>query len=344
MKKRVTLKAVAAATGFHITTVSGVLRGKPNFNAATVKKIKAAAEKMGYVPDPMLTALASYRTSSRESIKGNQIACVGLGARSSLQDWGFELVWPGMLAAAKTRGFSVEFFNANAAGMSWSRLSDILYNRGIQGVIFPEGPDSDMCVPDEFNWQRFSTVAIGDCIVQPQLLHRVMNHRSRNVVTSVDYCVKAGRRRLALATFADRERRQHRAETGSFLGALVHHGLQNKIPVFCPAKLDQKEFRTWFHRHEPDAVICSHHDLIDCLLADPAAEVPQKTSLIHYHIVDAGEPYAGVRTLFDYIGTQAIDLVISMINRGEFGLPPSNVFLQVPGVWHPGPTLIEKSP
>lgn len=343
MKKRITLKAIAEATGFHVTTVSGVLRGKPNFNPETAKKIKTAAEKMGYVPDPMLTALASYRTSSRESVKGNQLACVGLGPRESLLDWGFELAWPGMVSAAKTRGFSVEFFNANAPGMTWSRLSDILYSRGIQGVIFPEGPNPDMMIPEEFNWQRFCPVAIGDCIIQPNTLHRVMNHRSRNVVSSVARCVRAGRTRLALATFADREERQHRAETGSFLGALVHHGLENEIPVFCPKKLDQKEFLDWYHRYQPDAVICSHHNLVDCLLADSTVGVPGKTALVHYHIVDEGEPYAGIRTLFDYIGVQAVDLVISMINRGEVGLPASNIFVQVPGVWHSGPTLVETS-
>jgi hypothetical protein len=49
-----------------------------------------------------------------------------------------------------------------------------------------------------------------------------------------------------------------------------------------------------------------------------------------------------VLTQHAYIGVKAVDIVVAMINRGEVGLPGSNIFVQVPGVWHPGCTLIEK--
>lgn len=48
MKKRVTLKVLAEKTGFHVTTVSGVLRGKPNFNRKTIRVIHQAAKQMGF--------------------------------------------------------------------------------------------------------------------------------------------------------------------------------------------------------------------------------------------------------------------------------------------------------
>ncbi|MEI6077957.1 MAG: LacI family DNA-binding transcriptional regulator [Verrucomicrobiota bacterium] len=342
MKTRVTLKTLAEATGFHVTTVSGVLRGKPHFNPETVKAIQEAAKRLGYVPDPMLSALAAYRSGMLQPVAGNTLACIGLGPKAVLADWGFDLVMPGILRSAKQQGFTVDFFNANEKGMNWKRLGDILYSRGIKGVIFPAGPNPDMVIPEEFPFGRFSVVAIEDCIVQPASLHRVMNHRSRNVILAVEHCIASGYRRIGMATFADREQRQHRAETGSLFGALTHFGVAVDIPVFAPKKLERKELLAWYKRYQPDAILCSHHDLADCLMAEPSVGAPQKTAVVHYHIVDEQEPYAGVRTQHRYIGVKAVDMVVAMINRGEVGLPESSVYMQVPGVWHPGRTLIKK--
>jgi LacI family transcriptional regulator/LacI family repressor for deo operon, udp, cdd, tsx, nupC, and nupG len=342
MKKRVTLKVIAEATGFHVTTVSGVLRGKPHFDPATVEAIRAAAKRLDYTPDPMLAALASYRSGLKSPLAGNTIACVGLGPMESIRDWGFDLVLPGIQNAARLYGFSVDLFNASEKNMGFARLGKILHARGIKGVIFAPGPEPDMKIPDDFPFERFSSVAIEDCIVQPASIHRVMNHRSRNVSLAVEHCIQAGRKRIGLATFEDRERRQHRAETGSFLAAMIHNGLSADIPVFAPKKLLKKELLAWWHRYQPDAVLCSNHKLVDCLMGAQSVGVPKKTALVHYHIVAGAEPYAGVLTQHAHIGVKAVDIVVAMINRGEVGLPESNIFVQVPGVWHPGCTLIEK--
>jgi len=342
MKKRVTLKVIAGETGFHVTTVSGVLLGRPHFDPETVRVIQEAAKRLGYVPDPMLSALAAYRTGIKKPAAGNTLACIGLGPRESLTDWGFELVMPGIRKAAGQQGYSVEFFSAKAKGMGWKRLGDILYHRGIKGVIFAAGPDPDMEIPDAFPFGRFSVVAIEDCIVRPASIHRVMNHRTRNVVMGVERCFESGRRRIGLATFFDREKRQHRAETGSYLGALAHFGLNADIPVFSPEKLVGAELLAWHARHQPDAVLCSHHDLADRLITARSVGVPKKTAVLHYHMVHGDEPYAGVRTQHEDIGVKAADLVVAMINRWEVGLPESAIYLQVPGVWKPGATLAEK--
>ena len=342
MKKRVTLMVVAKETGFHVTTVSAVLRGKGNFNKDTVAVIQEAANRLGYVPDPMLSALVAYRSGMKQQARGNTLACIGLGPKELLMDWGFALVMPGILKSAESQGFSVDFFNAKKKGMNWKRLGDILHNRGIKGVIFPAGPDPDMKIPTTFPFERFSVVAIEDCIVDPSSIHRVMNHRSRNVVLGVERCIKSGYRRIGMVTFSDREKRQHRAESGSFLGALMHFGVQTDIPVFCPDKLVKGELLAWYERYKPDAILCSHHDLADCLIKESSVGVPHKTALVHYHMVDEQELYAGVRTQHEYIGVKAVDLIVAMINRGEVGLPQSNIFMQVPGVWQLGWTLIEK--
>ena len=56
---RVTLADVAHAAGVSPITVSRALRGERAVDPALVERVKAAADKLGYVPDPAARALAS---------------------------------------------------------------------------------------------------------------------------------------------------------------------------------------------------------------------------------------------------------------------------------------------
>ena len=60
---RVTLADVAHAAGVSPITVSRALRGERAVDAALVLRVRAAVNKLGYVPDPAARALASKRSS-----------------------------------------------------------------------------------------------------------------------------------------------------------------------------------------------------------------------------------------------------------------------------------------
>ncbi len=60
---RVTLGDVAAAAGVSPITVSRALRGERSVAAELVERVRAAAQQLGYVPDPAARALASSRSS-----------------------------------------------------------------------------------------------------------------------------------------------------------------------------------------------------------------------------------------------------------------------------------------
>ena len=65
LKNRVTQQDVALRAGVHRTAVSLALKKHPSIPAETRERIEAVAAEMGYVPDPMLSALAAYRGSRR---------------------------------------------------------------------------------------------------------------------------------------------------------------------------------------------------------------------------------------------------------------------------------------
>lgn len=63
MTKRITIKDVAAAAGYSITTVSLVLNGKgKNIPQTTQKHIEDVAEKLGYRPNRLAVAMVTQRT------------------------------------------------------------------------------------------------------------------------------------------------------------------------------------------------------------------------------------------------------------------------------------------
>ena len=60
---RVTLADVAVAAGVSPITVSRALRGERAVDPVLVERVQAAAQKLGYVPDPAARALASKRST-----------------------------------------------------------------------------------------------------------------------------------------------------------------------------------------------------------------------------------------------------------------------------------------
>lgn len=62
--QQITLKAIAEETGFTVATVSRALSGKDRLAPATRAKVREAAERLGYRPDPMLSRLAAYRSAT----------------------------------------------------------------------------------------------------------------------------------------------------------------------------------------------------------------------------------------------------------------------------------------
>ena len=60
---RITLDEVAAAAGVSPITASRALRGQRSVDPALVERVREAAERLGYVPDPAARALASARSS-----------------------------------------------------------------------------------------------------------------------------------------------------------------------------------------------------------------------------------------------------------------------------------------
>ena len=98
----VTFRQIAKASGLAIATVSYALRNHPKIPAATIARVQATAEKMGYRPNPRVAALMAHIRGARPVATGERIAFIWLarkepylrmhdGARRRAQQLGYEL-------------------------------------------------------------------------------------------------------------------------------------------------------------------------------------------------------------------------------------------------------------
>lgn len=134
--RRVTLKDIAGVAGVHHTTVSMALRNDRRLPAATRARIRQCAAELGYRPDPMLSALSSYRAAIRPLRTPSTIAFVTDVDPAEIRNGrAHGQFLSGVREGAESLGYKVDRF-AVGAGIAGIRcLQRVLLNRSIRGVI-----------------------------------------------------------------------------------------------------------------------------------------------------------------------------------------------------------------
>src|SRR5690606_39666114 len=75
-EKRVVLRDIAEKAGVHLTTVARAIKNDPRVKPKTLEHIQTIAKEMGYMPDPMLAALSTYRIATRPTLYHGTVAWV----------------------------------------------------------------------------------------------------------------------------------------------------------------------------------------------------------------------------------------------------------------------------
>jgi len=168
--RRVVQKDVARAAGVHPATVSLALRNSPSIPEKTRARVRRVAARLGYVPDPMMAALASYRSQVRSTQYHGTLAW--LADTTATFRWREVLHYTTYLKAATVRaesmGYRVEVFDLHEMGVTPERAASIAQARGIKGILICPLPQADSQLAS-FPWERFSAVTFGYSLVRPLL-------------------------------------------------------------------------------------------------------------------------------------------------------------------------------
>lgn len=227
---------------------------------------------------------------------------------------------------------------------SYRRLSQVLYQRGIQAVVVPSIDVKDH--PDEYeyelDWKRFSAVGIGFSVTKPKNLDRAVMSQFESTINALNRIRNLGYRRIAFASRSwTIERTQGRWLAAYLLFQKINPDLET-IPhfEFEYGGSEESRLKAWLERHNPEVILGEDH--LYKLLLKCEVSVPRDVSLALLDLLP-GQPdfdgIAGNDQRFESVGSAVVDMIAERINRNERGLPNEPHVLKIGGRWIDGPSL-----
>jgi DNA-binding LacI/PurR family transcriptional regulator len=329
--KRVSQREVAAAVGCSAMTVSCALRNSPKVLPETRKKILEVAERLGYRPDPEISKLMTHlRQPTRHSFSHNLAFINSWPDREEYLKGYTGEIYQGAKHRAAQLGFDIEPFWLLESGMTARRLSSVLYNRGIRGVLLPPWLNPNEVV--QLDWPRFSVVATTMSIANPAV-NRVVPHVFRNTLLACEELLKQGYRRIAFIETEDAHIRSEGMSRGAF--ELIR---STRLPESSPAGLilrdwDDPLLFDWFKAEHPDAIVCSrasvYHKLRKALGGRQAPG---------FIVLDSmqDERLTAIDQLPGSLGSAAVDVLVAQLLHNESGLPITPKLVMLNGRLRPG--------
>lgn len=132
MERRVSFADIARVARVDKSTVSLALSGHPRIPEATRARVRAVAERLGYVPDPALASLAAQRWQGRRDHKGVVLAFVCDDLRAAEPELRAYLA--GVRRQAQLLGYGVEVFSL-ADYPSAGALLRVVAQRNLRGMV-----------------------------------------------------------------------------------------------------------------------------------------------------------------------------------------------------------------
>ncbi|WP_438482648.1 LacI family DNA-binding transcriptional regulator [Oleiharenicola lentus] len=331
---RCTIKDIAAHAGVAVSTVSYALRNHPSIPPATCKRIQEIGEKLGYRPDPQISALMAHIGRGRAVPSSGRIALVWVQGRRTLTktDSFFSQLRDGAASRAQLRGYHLEEFWPNEDRLSGARLTGILRTRGIRSVLFSpsiEGVSSDYAL----GWENFACVVLGHAR-WPVELHRVAHDHYHAVGRCLQRMTAAGVKRPAIVLTEEINQRTDSAVKAAFM---THHPSETSARglIFDLDRHKPREFASWLRAHKPDGVLLLRREMWSEIVT-PALEKLHADGRVWCANWHASDPLAfpGIQQRYDLAAGTAIDLLTGLEQNRSFGLPDHPQCVQIRGDWH----------
>ncbi|OJU98403.1 MAG: hypothetical protein BGO12_12485 [Verrucomicrobia bacterium 61-8] len=338
MRQRITQKDVAKAAGVHSTTVSMVFRNHPSIPEKTRCRVRDIASKLGYTHDPMLSALAAYRTSQRPA--SYQGALAWLSNSEGGFDWKtsphFRVYYAAVQRRASSHGYQIADFDIHAAGSSARRVAGILRARNITGVLVCPQPAA--CTRIEFPWEDFSAVTFGYTLETPKL-HTVAASFYRDIRQTMENVRKRGYERIGLVlNLSDDQRFDHYVLASYLVDEFLLRQTISLAPLLENYREKPAVLRKWFQKYRPQVIVAQDWRVL-AILRDQGIRVPEDVGFACAGLPLGTNEMTGVVEDSSRMGEVAVDLVVAMIQRGERGVPGKVQRILIEGDWVEGRTL-----
>lgn len=338
MPRPPTIRSLAQALSLSVATVSEALRDSPRVQAATRERVKQAAERVGYRPNPLLGATLSALRRSRHQGFSGVLALVDVtpDTRTQLMLFHREVV-RGAEARAQELGFRTELFwvGPRPPALSVARLNSVLRARGIHGVVFlPFDRRQDFV---NFDLHQMAAVGMDHRLLHPSL-HTIQPDHYLSMRHALQLLIDRGYRRVGLCLEARKDERVDHKWSSGFISFFRVSGQKLEVPPLVVPRLEPKVFHAWFKKHRPDLVI-GHEQAVTDWLSTQGVRVPEDVGFFRINVTERSKPCAGLDLLPQRLGATAVETVVGMLHRREQGVPPFPNSISIDAVFTDGPTL-----
>jgi len=352
---RPTQADVARAAGVTQATVSLALKRHPRIPESTRKRILNAANEIGYIPDPMMSALAAYSKRQRNAGFQGTIAFI-VNTRSAKSkpsksnrtyrkyprenyNWSdipaFRDFETGARQRANEHGYKLETFDLAQPSMTARRLAGVLRSRNVPGVLLCPQPGGPAHV--EIPWDDFSAVAFGFPWVKPAL-HTVVATQLRATLQTMQQLFARGYQKIGFAFSEIHDNRADHNYLAGYLAArfLAGQSIDSRLIPYRDYSLEQ--LPQWLERNRPDAIITGDYGILE-ELKKHGLRAPRDLGVACPLVPTLDSKLAGVYEDSIHIGEAAVDLLVALIQRGERGVPRTPHRLLVECPWVEGSSL-----
>jgi DNA-binding LacI/PurR family transcriptional regulator len=324
---------IASEVGLSRSAVSLALQNHPSLPESTRVRVREAAARLGYRKNPLVAALMSTRRTGRTGQIRAELAFVTAHpAGDSWRNVAPHLhTYQAAMARACELGFRLEEFSLSQPGVTARRIARSLAARGIQGVLAAPLPGNEFRLALEVD--SLAVVGLGLSVHQPPI-DRIASDHYQGARLAFSRCLELGYRRIGLALAADISRRLEDRWWSGVLAA------QQALPagLLVPALMPQSQtdipilLREWIDRHRVEAVIFAIRR------PEMMAAAPAHVGLVSLSAQEDGGEVAGIVQDEARIGAEAIEWLVSKMNRWQPGPATDPRLLLVPGRWTDGPS------
>ena len=338
---RTTMQQIADKAGVSRMAVSLALRGSKKVSARTTARIREVAEELGYRPNPLISALMTHLRQTRPSAQQTTIAYAT--AFPTNDEWRksahFVRFFEGARRRAEALGYVLEEWWLRPPGMTEQRISEILFNRDIHGLLVAPLPIE---IGDlHLDWPKLSCATIGYSL-RDTALHRVSNDQYGSMQLALRELTRLGYHRIGLVVPREEDLRVEQRWSAAMLAYQSGLAPEDRIPLQIADAPFGAEFVEWFRTHRPDAVLSTSGECLT-LLNDLEVRVPKDVGFAHLGITPGENAAAGVDQRSELVGSAALDLVDTLLRSNERGLPILRRSILISGVWVPGRTVSERT-
>lgn len=343
MSAPVTLARIAKEVGATTATVSMALRGKPEISPETTRRVKEAAERLGYRPDPRFSQLMQFLRTRKDAPFHAVIAYVHDFPVRDGYRWlhTHSEFFAGARKRAGELGFKIEPFWAREPGLSTARLREIFRARGIPGALFTTPSANNWPLAGEFPGLGVAVMGYTEWV--PQYC-RACSNQHHSMLAIIANLERLGYRRIGLVLSSQDDANAEHNCLSAYLGH--HHALprERKLPpLLGPA---QKIFTRgtlggWLDKNRPDCVVGHTNPLLDRIL-DLGWRVPKDLGFASLDLFprDDGLECSGIDQLSAAVGATALELVVGQIAFRESGCREHPRLVLLDGAWREGATTL----